>query len=257
MKLFTRHFGTGQPVVILHGLFGLSDNWVTFGRQLSEYYSVYIPDLRNHGQSPHSKVFDFPSLEDDLMEMMEENGLDNIFLLGHSLGGKTAMFFALHHPELVKKLVVVDISLRKSSSNREHQQLLNAMMQVDFGALKSRSEVNTQLETLVKSTKLRQFLLKNVYWRDRHSLDWRLNLQAINDNLLSIFEGVQVAGTYSGPTLFIRGGLSDYILDTDINDLKLKFPGSVGVKTIANASHWVHADAPGEFYSLVKSFLDQ
>ena len=256
MKLFFRQFGTGQPVVILHGLFGLSDNWVSFGRQLGDHYSVYIPDLRNHGQSPHSKVFDFPSLEDDLVELVEENELESIFLVGHSLGGKTAMFFALHHPWLVKKLVVVDISLRKSPPNREHQLLLNAMMAVDFGAAKSRSDVDKQLHATVKSSKLRQFLLKNVYWRDRHNLDWRLNLQAINENLLSVFEGVSVSGSYPGPTLFVRGGLSDYVAETDLGDLKIKFPGAE-VKTIANASHWVHADAPGEFYDIVKDFLDR
>jgi pimeloyl-ACP methyl ester carboxylesterase len=256
MKLYFRHFGTGRPVVILHGLFGLSDNWVTFGKQLSEHYSVYIPDLRNHGQSPHSKVFDFPSLENDLVDLVEENGLNDIILIGHSLGGKTAMFFTLHHPGLVKKLVVVDISLRKSPPNREHQQLLNAMMAVDFTAASSRSDVEKQLHAMIRSPKLRQFLLKSVYWRDRHSLDWRLNLQAINDNLLSIFEGVDVPGTYPGPTLFIRGGLSDYILSTDLADLKTKFPGAE-VNTIVNASHWVHADAPGEFFDLVKLFLDR
>jgi pimeloyl-ACP methyl ester carboxylesterase len=217
MKLFTRQFGTGQPVIILHGLFGLSDNWVTFGRQLSESYSIYIPDLRNHGQSPHSKVFDFPSLENDLMELVEEHGLENVLLIGHSLGGKTAMFFTLHHPELIKKLIVVDISLRKSLPNREHQQLLSAMMAVDFHEAKSRSDVEKQLQIQVKSQKLRQFLMKSVYWRDRHSLDWRINLDAINENLLSVFEGVDVTGIYQGPALFIRGGLSDYILEPDIS----------------------------------------
>ncbi len=256
MKLHCRQFGTGQPVVILHGLFGLSDNWVTFGRQLGDHYSVYIPDLRNHGQSPHSKVFDFPSLENDLVEMVEEYGFESICLIGHSLGGKTAMYFTLDHPRLVKRLVVVDISLRKSPPGRDHQQLLNAMMAVDFSVAKSRSDVERQLHDQVKSPALRQFLLKNVYWRDRHSLDWRLNLPSINDNLLSIFEGVGAAGVYEGPTLFIRGGLSEYIRDADIADLKLKFPGAE-VNTIANASHWVHADAPGEFYSLVKNFLDR
>jgi len=256
MNLFCRKFGTGQPVVILHGLFGLSDNWVTFGRQLAEHHSVFIPDLRNHGQSPHSQVFDFPSLENDLAEMVDEHGLENIFLIGHSLGGKIAMFFTLHHPGLVKKLVVVDISLRKSPPNLEHRLLLNAMMGVDLNAAKSRSDVEKQLQSKVKSAKLRQFLLKNVYWRDRHSLDWRLNLGAIDENLLSIFEGVGVSGVYPGPALFIRGGLSDYVQDTDIAELKMKFPGAE-VKTIANASHWVHADAPGEFYGLVKNFLDR
>ncbi|MDP1623526.1 MAG: alpha/beta fold hydrolase [Bacteroidales bacterium] len=256
MNLFTRQFGAGQPVIILHGLFGLSDNWVTFGRQLGQNYSVYIPDLRNHGRSPHSKVFDFPSLENDILEMIELNGLENIFLIGHSLGGKTAMLLALHHPDLVKKLVIVDISMRKFAPDEEHQQLLNAMTAVDFSAAGSRSDVEKQLIAKIKSTKIRQFLMKNVYWRDRYSLDWRLNLQAINDNLLSIFEEIDVQGSYGGPVLFIRGGSSDYIRDADLADIKAKFPLS-GVNTIANASHWIHADAPGEFYSLVKNFLDK
>ncbi|MEI6173794.1 MAG: alpha/beta fold hydrolase [Bacteroidota bacterium] len=256
MKLFCRQFGNGQPVVILHGLFGLSDNWVTFGRRLSEHYRVLIPDLRNHGQSPHSQVFDFPSMEDDLLGLVEENGLKDIFLIGHSLGGKTAMFFTLHHPEMVSKLVVADISLRKSPPNQEHQLLLNAMQSVDFSTATSRSDVEKQLQTTVKSLKLRQFLLKNVYWRDHKYLDWRLNLEAINENLLSVFEGVSVTGEYPKPVLFIRGGLSDYIRDGDIAELKSKFPGAE-VKTIANASHWIHADAPGEFFGLVKDYLDR
>ena len=256
MKLFFRKFGSGQPVVILHGLFGLSDNWVTFARQLGEHYAVYVPDLRNHGQSPHSTVFDFSSLENDITELVEEIGSDRIFLIGHSLGGKTAMFFALHHPEIVRKLVIVDISLRKSPPDSEHQLLLNAMMDVDFSEANSRSDVEKQLQQTVKSQKLRQFLMKNVYWRDRHSLDWRLNLRAINENLMSVFEGVDVSGSYPGPALFIRGGSSEYVRDSDLDDLKMKFPGSE-LETIANASHWVHADAPGEFYSLVKNFLDR
>lgn len=255
MKLFYRHFGVGKPVIILHGLFGVSDNWVAFGRRLSERYAVYIPDLRNHGQSPHSGIFDFPSLCDDLLELIEDHRLAEIYLIGHSLGGKIAMFFALQRPELVRKLIVVDISLRKSPPDREHQLLLNAMMAVDFTVARSRSDVEKQLGKQVQSLKLRQFLLKNVYWRDRNTLDWRLNLKAINENLLSVFEGVSQTGVFRAPALFIRGGLSDYITDSDIPDLKTKFPGAE-VKTIENASHWVHADAPGEFYEVVKTFFD-
>ncbi len=255
MKLFCRQFGTGDPVIILHGLFGISDNWVTFGRKLADHHTVYIPDLRNHGQSPHSTIFDFSSLTGDLFELIEDHYLESVQIIGHSLGGKTAMFFALQNPGLVRKLVVVDISLRKSLPDREHQQLLNAMMAVDFTIAGSRSEVDHQLASQIKSLKLRQFLLKNVYWRDRHTLDWRLNLKSINENLLSIFEGVNQAGVYTRPVLFVRGGLSDYIVDSDIPELKNKFPGAE-VKTIANASHWVHADAPGEFYEMVKPFLD-
>jgi pimeloyl-ACP methyl ester carboxylesterase len=255
MKLFYRQFGAGKPLVILHGLFGISDNWVSLGRQLAEHYSVYLPDLRNHGQSPHSAVFDFPALEGDLLEFTEENGLDEIYLLGHSLGGKTAMFFALHNPGIVKKLIVADISLRPSPPNREHQMLINAMLAVDFTRAASRSDVERQLEPMVASRKLRQFLLKNVYWRDKTSLDWRLNLKSINENLLSVFEGVQASGTFNGPALFIRGGNSEYVRDEDIGEIKMRFPGAE-VKTIANASHWVHADAPGEFFELVAGFLN-
>jgi pimeloyl-ACP methyl ester carboxylesterase len=256
MKLFFRQFGKGKPVIILHGLFGISDNWVTFGRQLSENYHVFIPDLRNHGQSPHSNIFDFPSLCDDLLELIEDQQLHDIMLIGHSLGGKTAMLFSLQHPDLISKLVVVDISLRKSRPDRDHQQLLNAMMAVDFTTAAARSDVERQLAVQIKSLKLRQFLLKSVYWRDRHSLDWRLNLKAINDNLLAIFEGVNQSGEFNGPALIIRGGQSDYVFDSDIPELKSKFPGAV-VITIANASHWVHADAPGEFFDAVTAFLNK
>jgi len=243
-------------MVILHGLFGISDNWMSIARILGEQYTVYVPDLRNHGQSPHSPVFNFSVLEEDLLELTEEYGLDNIVLMGHSLGGKTAMYFALHHPQSIKKLIVVDISLRKVPVNMEHQMLLDAMLSVDFSRVSARSDVDRQLSVKVKSLRLRQFLLKNVYWRDKDSLDWRLDLKSINENLLNIFEGVDTGGEYAGPVLFIRGGRSGYILDEDIAGLKMKFPGAV-VKTIPDAGHWVHADSPGEFLETVRVFLDQ
>lgn len=256
MKLFYRHSGTGPPVVILHGLFGLSDNWVTFARSLSDNFTVYLPDLRNHGQSPHSNLFNFAALEDDLLEFFEDHGLENVVLMGHSLGGKIAMFFALHHPSLVKKLIVVDISLRRSPPSTEHQNLINAMWTVDFSKAISRSDVERQLQPLVKSEKLRLFLMKNVYWRDREKLDWRLNLKAIDENLLTIFEGITETGIYSGPALFVRGAKSPYVQDEDLPGIAQKFPGAV-VKTISDAGHWVHADAPGEFLAIVKIFLDR
>jgi len=256
MKLFCRQFGSGNPMVILHGLFGISDNWVSIAHELGEQYTVYVPDLRNHGQSQHSPVFDFAVLEDDLLELTEEYCLEDIVLMGHSLGGKTAMYYALHHPQTIKKLIIVDIGLKKAPLNMEHQILINAMLDVDFSKAHSRSDVERQLETRVHSQRLRQFLLKSVYWRDKQSLDWRLNLNAINENLLNIFEGVEVSGTFNGPVLFIRGGRSEYINDEDLAGLKIKFPGAL-VKTIPEAGHWVHADAPGEFLEAVRAFLDQ
>lgn len=255
MQLFFRHFGSGDPVVIVHGLFGLSDNWVTFGRGLAGSYSVYIPDLRNHGQSPHSNVFDFPSMEQDLLEFLEDHNLRNVNLIGHSLGGKVSMSFALHHPDLVKKLVIVDISLRRSRPGQEQQQLLDAMRSVDFSQVRSRSDAEAQLAEIIQNQRLRLFLLKNLYWRTSGRLDWRLNLKVIYENLHFVFEGIEVPGTFTKPVLIIRGGLSDYILPEDIPVFQMKFPGAV-VKTIAKASHWVHADAPGEFAGLVTAFLN-
>jgi len=256
MKLFCRQFGSGPPMVILHGLFGISDNWVSIARILGEQYTVYVPDLRNHGQSPHSTVFDFAVLEEDLLELTEEYSLENLVLMGHSLGGKTAMYFALHHPQSIKKLIIVDISLRKAPVNTEHQMLIDAMLGIDFTKVSARSDVDRQLENKIHSQRLRQFLLKNVYRRDNKILDWRLNLHVINANLLNIFEGVDVPGRYTGPALFIRGGRSDYIREEDFEELKSKFPGAL-VKTIPEAGHWVHADAPGEFLEAVRAFLDQ
>ena len=254
MKLFFRRFGQGKPVVILHGLFGIADNWVTIGKRLSKEFEVFIPDLRNHGQSPHSKVFDFPSLVQDLIEFTEENNLKDIMLIGHSLGGITAMQFTLQNPLFVKKIIVVDISLRKYQNYEEHQQLINAMLSVDFSIARSRSDVEQQLVGVIKSQRLRLFLLKNVYWRNKYRLDWRLNLDGINDNLPLAYERMADDLQFPGPALFIRGGLSDYILDEDFKEICKKFPRAE-LSTVPDATHWVHADAPEEFYKIVYRFL--
>ncbi len=241
-------------MVILHGLFGISDNWVTFGRRLGEEYSVFIPDLRNHGQSPHSNLFDYPLMVEDIYEFAEEQGLDEFILMGHSLGGKIAMEFASLYPEKVQKLIVVDISLRRYSGDRDHQRLINAMLQVDFARAASRSDVERQLAETVDSSKIRQFLLKNVYWRDKTTMGWRLNLTAINDNLSFIFDSVGKGAPFQGPALFIRGEHSDYVLVEDEPMIRQHFPAS-SIKTISGASHWVHADAPEAFYQVVETYL--
>jgi esterase len=254
MKLFFRRMGQGNPVVILHGLLGLSDNWVTFGRQLALDFEVFIPDLRNHGQSPHDPVFNFPVLIEDLHELIEDQGLEKVNLIGHSLGGKTAMLFALEYPYLLDKLVIVDIALRKYSQTLEHQMLIEAMMKVDFTSARSRSDVDKQLEQNIHSLKLRQFLLKNIYWRNKETLGWRVNLPILKESIPLMLEGITPEKKFLKPVLLVRGGLSDYVVDADLPEMIKQFPRT-SVKTLANASHWVHADAPGEFYSLVHEFL--
>jgi len=254
MKLFFRRFGHGNPVVILHGLFGISDNWVTIGKRLAKEFEVYILDLRNHGQSPHSGIFNFSALVQDLMEFTEENDLKEMILIGHSLGGIISMQFALQNTDFVKKIVIVDISLRKYRNYDDHQQLINAMLSVDFSICHKRSDVEKQLMYTIKSQKLCQFLLKNVYWRNKDTLDWRLNLAGINENLPLIYENTTDDNQFNGPALFIRGGLSDYIRDEDLDEIYKKFPRAE-LLTVPNATHWVHADAPEEFLKIVSRFL--
>jgi pimeloyl-ACP methyl ester carboxylesterase len=254
MKLFVRRMGQGNPVVILHGLLGLSDNWVTFGRQLALDFDVLIPDLRNHGQSPHDAEFNFPVLAEDVHELITTQCTGKVSLIGHSLGGKTAMLFALLYPDLLDKLVVVDISLRKYPPNLEHRMLIDAMLKVDFSLAHSRSDVDRQLLPYIQSLKLRQFLLKNIYWKDKETLGWRVNLPVLKNSLPFILEGIRPGKKFMNPVLVLRGGSSNYVTDADLQEIKNQFPRS-SVKTLATASHWVHADVPGEFYSLVHEFL--
>jgi pimeloyl-ACP methyl ester carboxylesterase len=254
MKLVYRRMGKGDPVIILHGLLGLSDNWVTFGRQLALDFEVFIPDLRNHGQSPHDPVFNLNVLVADIVELIEDQGLKKVNLIGHSLGGRTAMCFALDYPDLLDRLVIVDIALRLSYPNLEHQMLIDAMMKVDFSSARSRSDVDRQLEQTVHSLKLRQFLLKNIYWKDKKTLGWRVNLPVLKNSLPRMLEGIGSDKKFLKPVLLVRGGLSDYVTEADLPALIKQFP-RISVKTLASASHWVHADAPGEFYNIVREFL--
>lgn len=256
MKLFFRSFGTGSALIILHGLFGISDNWVTLGKQFGKGFRVLIPDLRNHGRSPHSERFDFASMEQDILELIEEETVGAVMLLGHSLGGRVAVNLAIHYPDRIQKLVVVDISLRKYSPRREHLDLLDAMHALDLSQPTRRTELEEQLRQRIPSQKVRQFLLKNLYWNESGKLAWRLNLPVIAESLPGIFDGAAVTGRYMGPTLFIRGERSDYILDSDLPAIHEKFPATT-VRTIRGATHWVHADNPGDFYQVVSSFLPE
>lgn len=254
MKLFFRRMGQGNPVVILHGLLGLSDNWVSFGRQLALDFEVFIPDSRNHGQSPPDPVFNFPVLVEDLVELINDLELKKVNMIGHSLGGKVAMLFALENPILLNKLVVVDIAPRKYPPNLEHQMLIDAMLKVDFSSAHSRSDIEKQLEPNIRSLKLRQFLLKNIYWKEKETMAWRVNLPILKESLSSVQEEIITNKKCLNPVLMVRGGLSNYVTDADISEMIRLFPNTT-VRTIANASHWVHADAPGEFYTLVHEFL--
>ncbi|MBK6967444.1 MAG: alpha/beta fold hydrolase [Bacteroidales bacterium] len=254
MKLFYRHFGEGQPLIILHGIFGISDNWVTLGKRLAEKFSVYIPDMRNHGQSPHSPTFNYAAMADDLLEFIEEHELKKPMIIGHSMGGKVAMTFALEYPEMIDKLAIVDISMRKYPGRNVHFDMISAMMAVNFEAVSTREEVEALLENSIPDKRIRLFVMKNLYRKTRYTFDWRLNLPAISANMDYVFEGIESSSKFTGPTLFIKGGKSDYIIDADLPLIYKNFPAAK-VQIIAGASHWVHADSPNELCRLFSVFL--
>jgi len=256
MQLFYRKFGSGKPLVILHGLFGISDNWVSFGKKIAQLgYEVYIPDQRNHGQSPHSPSFNYLALVDDLFEFIDEHELDDAVLLGHSMGGKVAMRFALENPDFVSKLIVVDISMRAYEARHHHKNIIKAMKSVDFTSLHSRKEVEDVLAESINDSKIRLFVMKNLHRINQNGFEWRLYLDGILDNLDFMFDGIESENVFKKPSLFIRGGASDYILDGDISDIDRAFPNNK-LYTIPGATHWVHAEAPDLFYKYVSGFLD-
>jgi pimeloyl-ACP methyl ester carboxylesterase len=255
MVLFYREYGTGKPLVILHGLLGISDNWVAFSRRLAEEgYQIYIPDQRNHGHSPHHPVLNYYALTDDLTEFIETHHLIKPIILGHSMGGKVAMRYTLEHPGDVERMVVVDTSLRTYYRFNYHLRLIDAMLSVDFNQAGTRQEVKVKLSEKIEDDRLLQFLMKNLYWKEKGRLGWRPNLQAISYHVDAMYDGVFYSAKFDRPALFIRGGKSDYILEEDIPAILQNFPQAI-IKTIDNGSHWVHADEPEEFYTIVTEFL--
>ena len=253
MKLFFREYGEGIPLVILHGLLGSSDNWLTQAKLLSPHYKIYTVDQRNHGQSPHDDVFDYASMVDDLLEFLDEHNLTAPVLIGHSMGGKTVMNFALSHPERVSKLVVVDIAPR--AYNLEHYKLVNAMIELPLTELKSRHDADAQLATKVSEADVRQFLLKNLQRKAEGGFSWKVNLRVIREKLANVGVDLIVEGNFDKPTLFIRGERSAYIRDSDWSAIKSRFP-SASLETV-DSGHWVQAEKPQEFVNLLTQWLGQ
>ncbi len=250
MELFYKELGVGKPLVIVHGLFGFSDNWQTHAKKFSEYYRVILVDMRNHGHSPWSGDFSYDLMVKDLVQLFQKLGLSDVILLGHSMGGKVAMHFAQSHAELLEKIIVVDMGIKEYPLH--HQHILNAFESIDLSKMSARSEAEKILSSFIESKGVVHFLLKNLYWKDRGKLAWRVNFKVLQNAMPEILSALPSKEVLV-PSLFIRGALSDYILDADFKEIENYFPDSQFV-TIANAGHWVHAEAPDEFTDAVLSF---
>ena len=254
MKLFYRQAGElGSPIIILHGLFGSSDNWLTLGKILGETHRVYMLDARNHGQSPRSEIFDYNSMAADLKEFMDDHSIINPILIGHSMGGKTVMQFALNYPDSFSKMIVVDIAPKFYPVH--HTMILQGLATVDLKTLKSRTEANDVLKRFEENEGVRQFLLKNL-WRNpekNNEFDWRLNVPVIAKNIDVIGFELSNEKAVEKPVLFIRGSESHYIQDEDERKIWELFP-DYELITIEEAGHWVQADKPKEFLQIVQRF---
>lgn len=252
MRLNYKKLGEGQPLIILHGLFGSLDNWMSLAKHWSSNYEVWLLDQRNHGQSPHSREFSYSYMQEDLKEFIDEHNIQNPILLGHSMGGKTVMEFSMHHPSLIKKMIIVDIAPVKYQVH--HYAIIDALESIDFDFITSRKEADKLLSEKIEESGVRQFLLKNMYWKGKEQLAWRFNLEAIKNEIIPISEWDISEGEFTGETLFIKGENSEYILPSYASRIGKKFP-NYDLVEIENAGHWVHAEAPKEFISELEPFM--
>jgi pimeloyl-ACP methyl ester carboxylesterase len=253
MKLHSQIIGKGQPFVILHGFLGMSDNWKTLGNKFSEAgFEVHLVDQRNHGHSFHDDAFNYEVLAEDLKQYCASHQLKDIILLGHSMGGKTAMLFAAEHPEIVSKLLVADISPRFYPIH--HDGILEGLSALDFSQIKSRGAADTLLSNYVSEIGTRMFLLKNLYWVEKGQLGLRINLDVLRENVSEVGEALPMHSRFDKPTLFLRGDRSEYVMPSDERLIKQHFP-LAEIETISNAGHWLHAENPTDFYESVINFV--
>ncbi|RZT96975.1 pimeloyl-ACP methyl ester carboxylesterase [Ancylomarina subtilis] len=267
MKLNYKKLGEGPALIIVHGLYGSLDNWLSIAKELSQHFEVFLIDQRNHGNSPHSDSHSYTDLKNDLLEFMDDQNIEKAVLLGHSMGGKTVMFFAIDHPERVSNLVVVDIAPKNYSKISDytpqtinHEHIVSVILNLDLSLFKSRTEINHELANHIKSEKVRQFLLKNLKRKDDKSFGWKLNIETISQYLPQIMDGIDESSFMKGkgitgfPVLFIRGEESNYICDDDHKKIRTIFPYAE-ITSIPKAGHWVHAEQPDLLIKTVNYFI--
>jgi pimeloyl-ACP methyl ester carboxylesterase len=255
MKLHSKIKGKGKPLIILHGFLGMGDNWKTLANSYAkEGFEVHLLDQRNHGRSPHDEAFNYELLAEDLHEYLKEKAIEKASIIGHSMGGKTAMRFATLYPNQVDQLIIVDIAPKYYPPH--HQQILEGLQAVSDAKLSSRTDADELLAQHIGELPVRQFLLKNLYWKTQNELSLRMNLAGLKQNIEEVGKGLPHNATYEGQTLFIKGGNSNYINESDKEDIATHFK-QFKIQIIPNAGHWVHAERRQDFFNLSLAFLKE
>jgi esterase len=252
MRLHYRKYGEGQPLLILHGLFGSSDNWHTLARRWGHSFQVYTLDQRNHGSSPHESAMDYSELCQDLHEFITREGLESVHIVGHSMGGKVGMLFASTHPEIVQSLTVLDIGIGHVEG--KHEFILQALSSVNPDEFSSRDEIKQRLQTLIASPPVQQFLLKNILRTVDGGMAWKFNRDALLEHYDDLTTSLDLSQPFLGSVLFLRGEKSDY-LDQELPAEIMQYFPLAQLHTIRGAGHWLHADKPDELYTSVLNFI--
>ena len=246
--------GEGKPLCILHGFLGMLDNWKTLGSSYAENgFCVHLIDQRNHGKSFHSPDFNYDLLSNDLLEYLNFHNIENTYLIGHSMGGKTAMQFACSHSERVAKLLIADIAPKFYPPH--HQSIIDGLNAINIGNLQSRKEADDQLKKYISDNGTRQFLLKNLYRNESKKLEFRFNLEVLSEKMEEIGDNISSSEHFDGPTLFLRGDRSEYVTQNDRESITRHFP-KASIETIDNAGHWLHAENPTQFFEKSLAFFE-
>lgn len=251
--LHSKILGKGTPLCILHGFLGMADNWKTLGNSYAEKgFEVHLIDQRNHGRSFHSNAFNYEVLAQDVKAYLKAHHIDKTAIIGHSMGGKTAMQFACTYPESTTKLLVADITPRFYPAH--HHDIINALNALDFTTISSRTAADKALALHLPDVGVRQFLLKNIYRTANKTLALRFNLPVLSEKMEEIGEPIASTATFNGPTLFLKGSKSEYVTPEDSVIINTHFPKAT-IGTISNAGHWLHAENPDEFLAASLAFL--
>lgn len=269
MKLFYREYGSAEKVILIaHGLYGASDNWVTIARVLEKTYRVIVVDLRNHGKSPHSEVHTYYAMANDIKELLNDLSITKANFIGHSMGGKAIMQFALSYPQMVNKIAILDIAPKSYAnfqnygvSTNNHPAILTTMLSLNFTTIKARGEIEQYIRNKIGDDSISNFLLKNVARKEDGSYKWKLNIDALYNNLGEILDGFShysssKTNTFTGPTLFLRGAESGYFTDEDLHNTLQLFP-KAELTTIPNAGHWLHAEQPTMITNSILYFFEE